>query len=395
MRNLHVIRTVDPRFGGPVEGLKQLGLVLTSLGHTIEVATLDGPADSWVTEYPLKVHPLGPGRGMYARNPQLAEWIDAHAQEYDWVVVHGIWTYASYGTWKGLQRSRKNYVLFTHGMLDPWFKRNYPLKHVKKILYWNLCESKVVRDATAVLFTCEEERRLARESFKNYEANEIVVKYGTPGPEESPETLSERFRAQNPDIGLSPYLVFLGRIHEKKGCDLLVNAFIKAYQGKIGPKLVFAGPDQQGMMGALLERARDSGMEGTVLYKGMLKGADKWGALAGAEAFVLPSHQENFGIAVAEALACGTPALISNQVNIWREIQEAGAGLVENDDQEGTDRLIARWRDLGPEERNSMRERARACFEARFDVREAGRYLAEVLEGLPAQPAKNPKTEPG
>ena len=390
-----MIRTVDPRFGGPVEGLKQLGLVLTSLGHTIEVATLDGPTDSWVAEYPLKVHPLGPGKGMYARNAELPRWIGAHALDYDWVVIHGIWTYASYGAWKGLKKSGKRYVLFTHGMLDPWFKRNYPLKHLKKALYWTFCESKVIRDATAVLFTCEEERRLARESFKNYQANEVVVKYGTPGPEESPETLSERFRAQNPDLGADPYIIFLGRIHEKKGCDLLVNAFVQAYRGKPGPKLVFAGPDQQGMMSALLEKAKVSGLEGTIIYKGMLKGVDKWGALAGAEAFVLPSHQENFGIAVAEALACGTPALISDQVNIWREIKESGAGLVEKDDQEGTDRLIARWRDLDPVEKAAMRRKARACFEAKFDIHEAGRYLAELLERLGAPVPKNPNLEPG
>ena len=76
----------------------------------------------------------------------------------------------------------------------------------------------------------------------------------------------------------------------------------------------------------------------------MLQGDAKWGAFYAAEVFALPSHQENFGVAVAEALACGTPVLISNKVNIWQEIAEDGVGLVEEDDLEGTTRLLERWR---------------------------------------------------
>jgi glycosyltransferase involved in cell wall biosynthesis len=390
-----LIRTVDPRFGGPVEGLKDLGLVLQEMKQTVEVATLDDPDDEWVAAFPLKVHALGPGKGMYAYSKKLPIWVSEHGDEYDWVVIHGIWTFASYGAWKGLKKTKKPYVLFTHGMLDPWFKRRYPLKHLKKMVYWNLCESKVVRDAAAVLFTCEEERRLAKESFSNYRANEVVVKYGTQGPPEDPNGLAAQFRARHPEVKDDPYLIFLGRIHEKKGCDLLVNAYVKTFGGPGAPKLVFAGPDQQGMIGRLLQTVKEAGMEGSVVYAGMLHGPDKWGALAGAEAFVLPSHQENFGVAVAEALACGTPVLISDQVNIWREIQRAGAGLVEADDQAGADRLLARWRDLEPAEKEAMRIRARDCFRSQFDVREAGRFLVETLTGLHGRPARTGGTEPG
>lgn len=113
----------------------------------------------------------------------------------------------------------------------------------------------------------------------------------------------------------------------------------------------------------------------------MLSGAVKWGAFHSAEAFVLPSHQENFGIAVVEALACGVPVLISNRVNIWREIEEDGAGFVEDDTAEGVGRLLTRWLEPGSEERRmEMSARAKTCFQTRFEAQKAGEAFIRLLE---------------
>ena len=118
-----------------------------------------------------------------------------------------------------------------------------------------------------------------------------------------------------------------------------------------------------------------------VVFTGMLEDEMKEGALAAADAFVLPSHQENFGMSVAEALAAGLPVLISNRVNIWREIDNDRAGYVENDDLTGTtavDRALA-----GAPRRRSgwrMRANARACFSARFEINHAIDSLLRVLQ---------------
>ncbi len=111
----------------------------------------------------------------------------------------------------------------------------------------------------------------------------------------------------------------------------------------------------------------------------MLQGELKWGALLAAEAFILPSHQENFGIAVAEALAVGTPVLISDKVNIWREIEADNAGLVAPDTLDGTVSLLERWLALSADARQQMGERARACFTARFEIRRATENLLAVI----------------
>ena len=104
-------------------------------------------------------------------------------------------------------------------MLDPWFKRQYPLKHVKKWLYWPSAEYRVLRDASAVLFTSEEERRLARRSFWLYRCNEMVINYGTAAPPADDGASADRFRRAFPSVGDKRIILFLGRIHEKKGAS--------------------------------------------------------------------------------------------------------------------------------------------------------------------------------
>jgi glycosyltransferase involved in cell wall biosynthesis len=115
----------------------------------------------------------------------------------------------------------------------------------------------------------------------------------------------------------------------------------------------------------------------------MLEGSMKQGALASADAFVLPSHQENFGMSVVEALAAGLPVLISDRVNIWREIDADDAGFVETDDLAGTTRLFERWMAAPPTEREAMRENARKCFQRRFEIEKAVDSLLKILYAVP------------
>ena len=120
-----------------------------------------------------------------------------------------------------------------------------------------------------------------------------------------------------------------------------------------------------------------------MIFTGLLTGNPKWGAFAAAEAFILPSHQENFGIAVVEALACGIPVLISHEVNIWREIVAAGCGYAEDDDPAGTRRLLERWQATPPAQRAQMSTLARRCFAERFEIEQAVDSFLRTLENPP------------
>ena len=238
----------------------------------------------------------------------------------------------------------------------------------------------VLRDARAVLFTCEEEKILARQSFRPYRVNEVVVKYGTQGATGDLATQKLAFLTEHPELVGKRVLLFLSRIHEKKGCDLLVDAFGEIVKSDPSLVLVMAGPGQTGLVSRLKIQADNLGLSDKIFWPGMLSGDQKWGAFAAAEAFVLPSHQENFGIVVAEALACGTPVLISNKVNIWREIIAAGGGFVEDDTQEGTTRILQKWIGMTETERSSMRVQARTCFEQNFEITKAAESLLEALQ---------------
>ena len=185
-----------------------------------------------------------------------------------------------------------------------------------------------------------------------------------------------------PNLRGKKLALFMGRIHPKKGCDLLIEAFAKVLAEHSEWHLVIAGPDQVGWQKKLNHRAEQLGMASRITWTGMISGTMKWGALRAAEVFVLPSHQENFGIAVAEALAAGTPTLISDKVNIWREIQADGAGIVAEDTLSGTCEFFRSYLDLPEEKKLAMRQLARQCFEQRFEIKKTAGTLHAVLASV-------------
>ena len=380
MRILHSIRSVDPRNGGPIEGVKLMASCHHREGREVEVVCLDSPEDEWVQQFPFRVHALGPVRTKYGYTPRLVEWLKSHGTEYDAIIINGLWQFTSLAVWRVMRRSRTPYFVFPHGMLDPWFKRAFPLKHVKKWLYWPWAEYRVLRDARAVFFTCDEERDRARASFWLYRCNQVVVGYGTRQPPGDAAEQRDRFLTAFPDCAGQRLWMFMARLHEKKGCDLVLRAFASVAQQDPALHLLMAGPDPEGWRKDLMALSESLGIASRVTWPGMLTGDLKWGAFRSAEVFILPSHQENFGIAVAESLACALPVLISDKVNIWREIEASGAGLVEPDDLEGTERLARRWLQLSAAERQEMRENAARCFQDRFEMEKvAERVMRNLL----------------
>jgi len=379
---LHIIGSLSPAAGGPPEAVRQLVKAYIEVGAGIEVVCLDPPGSPFLDGIPCPVHALGQSwLGKYCLSPRLWKWLSRNASRFDGIVMNGIWTFPGIAARHAARRVGKPYGIFVHGALDPWFNRTYPLKHVKKLIYWPI-QHAVLRDAQAVFFTTASERDLALTSFRPSKWNSVVVPYGINDPEDAGHDTAaqvEAFYQRLPQVRNRPYLLFLARIHEKKGTDLLIDAFGKLAATVPDWDLVIAGPDQVGLQAGLKRRADKLGIADRVHWPGLIGGNLKWGALRACQAFVLPSHQENFGIAVVEAMAVGRPVLISNQVNIWPEVDADRVGLVEEDTPQGTERLLRRWFDLPPAEREAMGSRARPSFLRKYAMNRAAKAINQVF----------------
>ena len=384
LKILQLVHTLDPSVGGVAASVLALSRGLARRGHKLDIVVLDDSASPWLADIALPIHALGVGLTSYRYSSKLLPWLKKQGGDYDRVIVNGIWQYLSFAAWLRYAGSSIPYYVFPHGMLDPWFKETFPLKHLKKWLYWPWAEYRVLRNAAAVIFTSEEERSQARKSFWLYRCREKVSPLGVEAPPISSNAKSE-FLSRYPQLQNTRIFLFLGRLHPKKGCDMLLEAFAQM-RSNDSISLILAGPDQVGWESDLRRQVTRLNLTNRIVFTGMLEGPMKQGAFANAEAFVLPSHQENFGISVVEALAARVPVLISNRVNIWREIEADRAGYVESDDLAGTTRLLQRWIGTAPAEREMVRENARRCFEQRFEIDRAVESLLQILnEPLTAQ----------
>ncbi len=390
MKLLHLIRSLSPSGGGPAEGVRQITPHLAAQGVSTTVTSLDPPDASWLQNQPFEAIGLGPVAGGYGYRRVLPSRIRALAQQHDAVIIEGIWQYHAFATWRALRGTGIPYFVYPHGMLDPWFKRTYPLKHLKKWAYWPWADYRVLRDAAAVLFTTEQERLLARQSFWLYRANERVVGYGTSAPPGDAEQQRELFLRRFPQLRGQRILLFLSRIHPKKGVDLLLEAFAAVASADPRLQLVIAGPDQVGWQAQLQQRATALGIADRITWPGMLSGDLKWGAFRTAELFCLPSHQENFGIVVAEALACGLPVAIAEPVNISSEVAGAYAGLVHADTATGTTGALRQWLTLSAADQVQMSKRGLQLFEERFNFASVGKALLQVLQEVTALAPNHP-----
>ena len=387
MNILHIIGSLSPAGGGPPEAVRQLVKAYIEVGAQIEVVCLDRPGEPFLKDIPCPVHALGQCYlGKYGLSPKLSRWLNQNAVRFDGLVMNGIWTFPGVATRIAARKARRPYGIFVHGALDPWFNKTYPLKHLKKWIYWPI-QHAVLHDAEAVFFTTGLERDLAKQSFRKSKWKSVVVPYGINDPEESHPNHTkqiEAFYGVMPKLRGRRYLLFLARIHEKKGCDLLIGAFARVAASAPEVDLVVAGPDQAGLQHQLERMATELGIATRVHWPGFLGGDLKWGAIRACDAFVLPSHQENFGIAVVEALAAGRPVLISNQVNIWTEIDSDKVGLVDEDTLEGTERLLRRWLALPEQQRSEMAGRTRPSFVTRYAMNRAAMAINEVFTNAKA-----------
>ncbi|GAB3784583.1 glycosyltransferase [Spirosoma horti] len=410
MRILHVISGMNPNLGGVSQAVRTMCTELSKQGIYNEVAGLDSPGAPFLRNEPVLIHMLGPAKTPWSYGTRFRPWLVDNLHRFDIVLLHGLWLYHGYALRKAIQTCRSQsgneaqpkVFIMPHGMLDPYFQQapGRKMKALRNWLYWQLIENKVINDAEGLLFTCEEEQQLAREPFRPYKPkSEAVVGLGVEEPPAYTPAMRKAFLEKCPELTNTPYILFLSRINQKKGVDMLVKAYQQVVQtyatAEVSvsqheamsdaemriPKLLIAGPGLDTPYGQAVQQLAqaDQAHESAISFVDMLSGDAKWGAFYGCEAFVLPSHQENFGIAVVEALACGKPVLISNQVNIWREIDRSGSGFVAPDSVDGVYQIVQKWLDLSMEEKQQMSKNALKTFQKKFSIVPTTQNLIDVF----------------
>lgn len=390
---LHVIATMNPELGGVAKAVSLFSEGLASQEIVNDIATLDPPGASYFANPSGKTYNLGPATKIWHYSSKLRPFLTENFKNYDAVIAHGLWLHVTTAT-AAAAKSRQNvgdktqFFVMPHGMLDPWFQKapSRRLKAIRNLAYWHLLEKKNLASVDGLLFTCEKERELAKTTFSGYpDCAEHVVGLGVPSPPFPTSTGNE----------LGDYLLFLGRLDQKKNLHGLIRAYVKlaTKSATAVPGLVIAGPVNSPYADEAISMAKESGLptylpgevthrveNGWISFEGMVSGDVKWNLLRNASAFVLASYQENFGIAVAEALACGTPVLISDQVNICTEIEKERAGIVFEQSDSALTNALNQWLDnVHSGATKGFRQRALECFSNHFEIDKVATRLAAVV----------------
>lgn len=371
MHVLHVISGIDPRTGGTTTALAGLAEAQLNAGLRVSVAAthvedFESSVADHLRKVGVNVTLIGPTRTALRYHREIAPVLKRLIADADIVHIHALWEEIQHRAAVLARRLGVPYVISPHGMLDPW---SLGQSRIKKRLYMAMRLRRDLNHAAALSFTTETERQLTEPL--NLRPPGVVETLGL--NLEEFETLPEpgTFRKRYPALGDRPILLFLSRIHHKKGLDLLVPAFAQVHDRDA--MLVIAGPDSDdGYQATVQDMVDKHDLADRVIFTGMLFGVERIEAMADADLFVLPSYQENFGIVVIEALAAGTPVTISDQVNLHHDVTEGDVGEVIRPNVDAVADAMNRW--LGDANRRAdVSERARPFVWARYDWKEIGR----------------------
>jgi len=381
MKILHVVASVAPRYGGPSKVVIELCREIAKFGHemTIFATNIDGkqnlnlPLDQPVFADGVKIRyfPVQWPRS-YKFSCSLLEGLRVEIPKFDVVHVHSLYLFHTLIAAHYCRKYSVPYIIRPHGTLDPYIRKRHSFR---KRAYDFFFEKRNLDGAAAIHYTTEGERDLA--ASLQIKAESVIVPLGVDSAEYAVLPPYGTFRKRYPQLEDRKIILFLSRINFKKGLDILAHAMGKIIRNRDDVHIVLAGPDNEGYGKKVRQWLEKEGVLPHSLFTGMLLGEDKLAVLRDSDLFVLPSYSENFGIAVVEAMACGLPVVISNRVNIWREVAEAGAGVITDCDPSQVAEAILELVD-DRELRMKMGKNGKRLVEQNFTWSKAAEKMIEV-----------------
>jgi len=384
LRVLHVISSLDPRDGGTTTLIDALARAQKSAGLDVSIvsnfaAGFDDAVVRRLRTAGIPVKLIGPNRHFLAWHPQIAPTLHRLVPGADVVHIHALWEEIQHRAARIAQAEGRPYVFTPHGMLDPWSLNQ---SRLKKQIYLALRLRRDLNQAAALHYADEAERDLVAPLRLRPRAFVLRHLLDLSEFQQLPPRGNFRSEVGVPDNRL--LLLFLSRLHPKKGLDLLLPAFARLKRDDVS--LVLAGPGPEDYVQSLRARAAELGIASRVIFSGMMAGPRRIAAFVDADLFVLPSYQENFGLVVIESLAARTPVVISDQVNIHRQITSAAVGEVVRTNVDELSAALARW--LGDADlRTAAANRARRFVAEQYDGPGIAQEWAEFYRSLVAAPA--------
>jgi glycosyltransferase involved in cell wall biosynthesis len=369
MKVLHVVPAVAPRYGGPSEAVPRLCAALQRAGVETLLASTRADGRGRLAVPVNRETEFGGARAIFFSSlpgealkvsPQLASWLRDSVRRFDLVHVHSVFSQPSLAAGRACREAAVPYVVRPLGQLDRWSLGRHSFR---KRAFLALAGGRFLGGAAAAHWTAVSEQAAAGRwgSLPGF-----VVPLGVDEALFSADAGARMFRAATAGLGDAPYVLFLSRLHPKKNMEALINAFASSGGGDItDARLVVAGDGEASYVSMLKGLAAKSAVANRILFTGWLSGALKLSALAGATLFVLPSLQENFGLAAAEAMACGVPVLLGKDVNLADDVMSSAAGWVSAPDA-GALRSTLDEAMSSSLERRRRGEAARALAAARF-----------------------------
>lgn len=382
MKILHSIAQIDFRSGGPVRAVLDLSEALARRGHTVEVMAKhapDTPAAWNEPDAPTRIIELGrPGlAGAWFRGKAL-ERAKAAIEAADILHLHGIWTPQNTQFASIARQLGKPYVVSCRGMLDDWCMAQ---RRPKKLLYLSLAGGNAMLNKAALIHcTADGELRQSAKWFPK-STGVVIPNLLDLGPYENLPGPGIA-RAKFPQLDApEPSLLFLSRLHYKKGVEHLIDAGRLLRDRGTPHRILIAGTGDDAYEQKLRRHTTNTGMDDLVSFLGMVIGEEKVSLYQAADLFVLPTSQENFGFVFFEALAAGCPVMTTRGVDTWPELQEAGSAIVEQDAAKIADAVPALTRDR--DERDELGRRGRAWIFEHMDpgviVRSFERFYEDAL----------------
>ena len=320
MKILHVIRNLAVATGGPVTALCGLAEAQAELGHDVLIVATEAAG---VTVEPKSVccHVVTKWPGTWSWTPALRGLLNRQVPAADILHLHMVWDYPVWTAARAAMRHGKPFILRPCGQLDSW---SLSQRGLRKRAYLRFCGTQL-HQAAAIHFTSEGERHGARHIASGVPS--FVIPIGIAEAAYSNLPPRNTFAARFPQLAGRRIVLYLGRLHPKKQPDLLITAFAQVAPDVDGLHLVLAGPGNSGYISDLQSRVKNMGIAARTTFTGPLIGPAVTEAYRSADVFVLPSLQENFGIAIVEAMAASCPVLVSNCVDLAAKINGAKAGL--------------------------------------------------------------------